>query len=284
MGEYTTSFFKKTKDMKENNNKLVTFFTKSLKETYIFANHHAPSVLALLRNILKSFRKPWMAAKAAMYRNPVTQPVLKQSTWLPLVLILVGGVVLMYKDLNFNFNLTSSGGGAGLVNSASSGVASQAVSYEGGVLFSENQAQKNKRYIQTYSSLAVSEMNAYGIPASVKLGLALIESQAGERSAATLYNNHFAIKCFSRKCKKGHCGNLEEAGHKSFFRKYENIENGWRAHSLMLTTGKYRDLAKVKNYQTWATALLEKGYFETQSQAKQLISVIESYRLNQLDK
>jgi len=272
--------------MKKNNNKLVPFLTKSLKETYFYATQHKLSILGMIKFMIGALRKPFMAAKAAMYRNPATQPVVKQANWMPIVLILIGGIVLIYKDFNFNLNLsapTSGGGGSGIVNVAPLAINSQPISYDNAGLFTANQDQKNKNYIRQYSNMAVSEMQAYGIPASIKLGAALIESHAGERSSATLFNNHFGLKCYSRQCKKGHCGNLEEMGHKSFYRKYETLQNGWRAHSLMLTTGKFRDLTKSKNYKTWATGLLEKGYYKTQNEVELLIKVIEYYGLQQLD-
>lgn len=274
--------------MRENNNKLVPFLTKSLKETYIFATHNAaPSFMGMIRYIFRALRKPFMAAKAAVYRNPATQPVVKQSNWMPIVLIVIGGTVLMYKDLNFNFNLSSTppaNGGAGIVNAVPAGATSQPMNFQEVGLVSDAQNEKNRAYLRQYSQLAINEMNAYGIPASVSLGLGLMKSQGGGSSAATLYNNHFAIKCYSRQCKKGHCGNLEEMGHKSFFRKYSKAEDSWRAHSLMTTTGKYRDLARSRDYRTWATGLQEKGYFTSQNQAEELIKVIEHYGLEQLDK
>ena len=64
-------------------------------------------------------------------------------------------------------------------------------------------------------------MDKFGIPASITLAQGLLESNNGESRLTTKNNNHFGIKCFSRKCKKGHCSNFSDDSHKDFFRKYD---------------------------------------------------------------
>ena len=48
-----------------------------------------------------------------------------------------------------------------------------------------------KVYVLQYSDLAIKEMNKFGIPASIKLAQALLESQAGKGELALKSNNHF---------------------------------------------------------------------------------------------
>ncbi|MCB0515927.1 MAG: glucosaminidase domain-containing protein, partial [Bacteroidetes bacterium] len=50
-------------------------------------------------------------------------------------------------------------------------------------------------YIDTYQYLAISEMETYGIPASIKLAQAILETGAGKSYLAVSGNNHFGIKC-----------------------------------------------------------------------------------------
>ena len=50
-------------------------------------------------------------------------------------------------------------------------------------------------YIEKYSALAVSEMQRTGVPASITLAQALVESGAGSSPLAVQANNHFGIKC-----------------------------------------------------------------------------------------
>ena len=62
------------------------------------------------------------------------------------------------------------------------------------------QAQ-NKRYldyISKYKHLAIKEQYLYGIPASIKMAQALIESNAGQSMLAVKGRNHFGIKCTSQ--------------------------------------------------------------------------------------
>ena len=87
-------------------------------------------------------------------------------------------------------------------------------------------------------------MEKYGIPASISLAQGLIESRAGSSKLAVNNNNHFGIKCFSRHCRKGHCTNFTDDTHKDFFRKFPSPWESWRAHSQLLSSGRYTKLRK----------------------------------------
>src|SRR5690606_4798448 len=50
-------------------------------------------------------------------------------------------------------------------------------------------------YIARFKDIAIAEMNQYGIPASIKLAQALLESGNGNSTLARNANNHFGIKC-----------------------------------------------------------------------------------------
>ncbi|MBK8505580.1 MAG: glucosaminidase domain-containing protein [Saprospiraceae bacterium] len=50
-------------------------------------------------------------------------------------------------------------------------------------------------FIERYKEIAIEEMHRTGIPASVKLAQAILESDAGKSDLATNSNNHFGIKC-----------------------------------------------------------------------------------------
>src|SRR3546814_14454741 len=50
-------------------------------------------------------------------------------------------------------------------------------------------------YIARFKDIAISEMDEYGIPASIKLAQALLESGNGNSSLARNANNHYGIKC-----------------------------------------------------------------------------------------
>ena len=144
---------------------------------------------------------------------------------------------------------------------------------------------KTTAYINRFSHIAVSEMHKYGIPASIKLAQGLIESRAGTSRLAVNNNNHFGIKCHSKKCKKGHCINATDDHHKDFFRIYDSPWESWRAHSLLITKGRYVNLTGYGvDYKKWAHGLKKAGYATDKHYAGKLIKVIEDYKLYEYDK
>ena len=139
-------------------------------------------------------------------------------------------------------------------------------------------------YIKKYSAVARQEMARYGIPASISLAQGLIESRAGTSTLAVRNNNHFGMKCFSRNCKKGHCTNHSDDSHKDFFLNFKDPKLSWRAHSILLSGGRYARLKKHgKDYKKWAYGLKTMGYATDRTYAEKLISTIERYGLQQYD-
>lgn len=144
--------------------------------------------------------------------------------------------------------------------------------------------QTVKAYIEHYSKIAVTEMDKFGIPASISMAQAIIESRSGNSVLAARNNNHFGIKCFSKSCPKGHCTNFTDDHHKDFFRKFGNATDSWREHSQFLMKYRYKDLLKYgKNYHVWAKGLRDFGYATDKNYDKKLISIIERYELFKLD-
>ncbi len=150
---------------------------------------------------------------------------------------------------------------------------------------SDDDKTKNvKAYIRRFKHVAEAEQEKFGIPASVKMAQAIVESNAGKSKLSKQNHNHFGIKCFSRSCKKGHCTNFGDDSHKDFFRKYETNWESWRAHSLLITNGKYNSLLKHGNdYRKWAKGLKKLGYATARDYEETLIATIEKYQLDELD-
>ena len=141
-----------------------------------------------------------------------------------------------------------------------------------------------QEYIQRFAHVAIAEMHKFGIPASISLAQGLLESRHGKSDLAVLYNNHFGIKCFSKKCKRGHCVNYSDDSHKDYFRRYTSAWESWRAHSELLMK-RYRSLKKHgKNYKAWAYGLKKLGYATSRTYAEDLIRLIEKYDLHKYDK
>jgi hypothetical protein len=140
-------------------------------------------------------------------------------------------------------------------------------------------------YVGRFSKIAVAEMEKYGVPASISLAQGLIESRAGTSKLAVSNNNHFGIKCFSRRCKKGHCSNFTDDTHKDFFRKFAAPWDSWREHSRMISTGRYARLKKHgRDFRGWATGLKQLGYATDAKYDIKLIGMIEKHELWKYDR
>ncbi|MEO1513705.1 MAG: glucosaminidase domain-containing protein [Bacteroidota bacterium] len=147
--------------------------------------------------------------------------------------------------------------------------------------------KKQLAYVRRFAHVAQAEQKKYGIPASITLAQGLIESNAGESRLSRENNNHFGMKCFSKKCKKGHCSNFTDDSHKDFFRKYQTAWESYRSHSLMLKHGqRYRNLFRLpaSDYKAWANGLSKAGYATDKRYAQKLIHIINDLGLAKYDR
>ena len=145
--------------------------------------------------------------------------------------------------------------------------------------------KKQLAYVKRFASVAQAEMEKYGIPASVTLAQGLIETNAGQSPLARKNNNHFGMKCFSRKCRKGHCSNFSDDSHKDFFRIYKSSWESFRAHSKLLIGKRYKHLLELDktDYKNWAKGLKKAGYATDKTYDKKLIRLIEDLYLYDYD-
>lgn len=138
-----------------------------------------------------------------------------------------------------------------------------------------------REFIARFDRVAISEQQKFGIPASLVIGHALLLSRAGQRDMAKSANNFFALPCSSdwqgeRAAFQSNC-----------YRRYENAWTSFRDHSLYLTTGKLAFLRREHepdDYRAWARSLEKEGFYPERNMAKQVIEVIEQYRLYELDR
>jgi len=144
---------------------------------------------------------------------------------------------------------------------------------------------RREAYVQRHADLARREMAASGIPASIKLGQALLETNAGESELATRFHNHFGIKCFRKDCRKGHCSNFSDDSHKDFFRIYPSVRESYHSHSQLLQGDRYRHLFDLPptDYKAWAQGLQRAGYATDKQYAYKLIKLIENLKLYRFD-
>ena len=139
-------------------------------------------------------------------------------------------------------------------------------------------------YIEKYKDIAIREMKDYGIPASITLAQACLESGDGKSRLAKEGNNHFGIKCHSDWTGKKMYHDDDAKG--ECFRVYAHAEESFKDHSIFL---KYRqryaflfDLDS-KDYKAWANGLKKAGYATNPKYASILIKIIEDYELYRYD-
>lgn len=146
-------------------------------------------------------------------------------------------------------------------------------------------AQKNTRqdYIRKYYKIAISEMQSYGIPASITMAQGILESNNGNGYLATEANNHFGIKCHDW---TGPSVHKDDDAKDECFRKYFETEDSYKDHSLFLTTrSRYAFLFDLKedDYKGWAKGLKKAGYATDPHYPAKLIKIIEDNELFLLD-
>ncbi|WP_185851168.1 glycoside hydrolase family 73 protein [Blattabacterium cuenoti] len=148
----------------------------------------------------------------------------------------------------------------------------------------EKRKKKIVQYIEKYAILAIEEMEKYGIPASVKLAQAIIESSNGSSILSNKTNNHFGIKCGKNWIGKvyHHDDDLPQ----ECFRKYPSVEESFNDHSIFLKKSqRYSKLffLKKRDYKAWAIGLKKAGYATSLKYSDQIINQIEKYMLWLLD-
>lgn len=139
-------------------------------------------------------------------------------------------------------------------------------------------------YIDRYKGIAIEEMNKYGIPASIKLAQALLESGNGNSYLATRANNHFGIKCGGSW--SGKSVNRPDDSNNDCFRVYNDPEQSFRDHSQFLLRKRYENLFTLRkdDYKGWAKGLKAAGYATNPRYPELLIDLIERYNLQQYDR
>lgn len=137
-------------------------------------------------------------------------------------------------------------------------------------------------YIARWKSIAIRQQADYGIPASITMAQALLESAAGQSELAVNARNHFGIKCTSEWF--GGVYYYDDDSKGECFRQYANAEESFKDHSLFLQRPRYATCFEiaVEDYEGWAMRLKECGYATDKNYAPKLIKLIQDYRLDTL--
>ena len=139
-------------------------------------------------------------------------------------------------------------------------------------------------YIESFKEIAKENMVRDGIPASITLGQAILESGAGTGPLSMQANNHFGIKC--HKEWNGPSIKHTDDEEDECFRKYSDPSDSFRDHSYFLTSRpRYSALFKLEkgDYRKWAKGLKAAGYATDPKYPDKLLSLIERYDLQRFD-
>jgi LysM repeat protein len=137
-------------------------------------------------------------------------------------------------------------------------------------------------YITQYKAIAMKEMKRTGVPASITLAQAIVESNSGESNLAKKHNNHFGIKCKSDWT--GAKTYQDDDAKQECFRAYDNAEISFKDHSNFLKSRpNYVDLFLLDPVDdtAWAYGLKKAGYATAADYPKKLLKIIDDYELAQ---
>ena len=160
-------------------------------------------------------------------------------------------------------------------------------------LRAQNQQQAYLDYVENYKYVAIEEMKRGGIPASIKLAQALLESNAGRSKLSQGSNNHFGIKC--GKNWEGPYAQFKDDDYKngqlveSCFRAYNDVVESFADHTEFLRNknkySRYGFLFTLDplDYKAWAYGLKDAGYATDMNYPTNLIAIIERYELYKYD-
>lgn len=141
-----------------------------------------------------------------------------------------------------------------------------------------------EQYIEKYKDIAIEQMKKNGVPASIVMAQALIESANGNGRLALEANNHFGIKC--HRDWTGPTIHHDDDAPQECFRKYDDVRQSYEDHSKYLLTNKrYAFLFEISvtDYKSWAYGLKKAGYATNPRYAEILIKQIEDNQLYLLD-
>ena len=151
-------------------------------------------------------------------------------------------------------------------------------------IFSHAQVQNKTylEYIDQWKDVALQNQKEYGIPASIIMAQALLESAAGRSELAVKAKNHFGIKCTNEWM--GGVYYYDDDRRHECFRKYSDAAESFKDHALFLQRPRYATCFEIaiEDFEGWARRLKECGYATDPNYAPKLIKIIEDYNLDKL--
>jgi len=151
--------------------------------------------------------------------------------------------------------------------------------------------QQRSEFIARIAPAAQRSQKKNGVPASIILAQAILESAWGQSSLTARHNNYFGIKD-SRRFDEGYCEFRTEevlAGERvnliARFEAFKDVASCFDAHGRLLAENKrYAPaMADADDPFVFAARLYECGYATDPDYAKKLAQLITTYKLTRFD-
>ena len=141
------------------------------------------------------------------------------------------------------------------------------------LLIITHSAFTQSKYVKKFRPIADSLSAEYGVPVSVILGVAILESGSCTSHNCKLLNNHFGIK--------GKNNLLKTKGIKTAYKQYPDARSSFIDFCKLMKKKKfYKKLEGNMNYKLWVDAISKVGYSEVPDYWK--AKVLETIKKNKL--
>lgn len=147
------------------------------------------------------------------------------------------------------------------------------------LFFSASGQKSTKKYISKYESIAIQKMNEHGIPASIILGVSIVESAAGQSQICKGLKNYFGIKGKNR-------NSQQRMGYKSAYKEYASDEESFE-HFCQIIRNKnfYKKLKGTIDFKAWLYEMNKASYASAkQKWIDDITKTITRHSLQKLDK
>ena len=135
-------------------------------------------------------------------------------------------------------------------------------------------------FLKRFGNLSVNERKKFGIPPSVLLACAYVNSHSGQRMAALQVNNFFALPCGG-----GWDGAVATLDGQCF-RRYDTAWASFRDFGAFASRQPWFEETRKSagnDWQLWLKMLDGKSISDVRNNTAEMRTVIETYRLYELD-
>lgn len=136
-----------------------------------------------------------------------------------------------------------------------------------------------KKYIKKYEGLAIEKAERHHIPASIILGVSMVESDAGRSAVAKSLNNFFGIK-------GANWSSTKKMGFKSAYKEYKTDGESFEHFCQVLKKKKfYGKLKGTVDFKEWLNQMNRAEYATAKGTwVKKINTAISQFKLYELDR